>query len=1293
NITGSNILSDDGTSVEAGGKVTIEAAKNYSRHNDFKQTKKSGFTASLSGGVASIGYGKSRSSLDQKGASTSLTGSIINSRNGNNTVIAGDDLNLIASKVSAGGDVSLRGKNVNLLTGAEENTLNMKAHSKSSGFSVGLTYSPAMAFVNAYNENRKSGSFSDSTVGKVMQQGTGLLKAGMAAATPVVVTAGHHKSSAYKNTNVSDGLSSEVNAGGKLTVVATEGSITSLGSSLSAGSDALLSAYKDITLGFARSSTNQTADNKKSGFSVDNRNWISPAGIYRDKGDGQGQLDSATGTVLSVGGKSTLQTQTGDIDIVGSSVVSEGDNIINAAGDVNIVSTQNSKSQSESHKSKGIGSAQISDTERFDGYMSGRSNASDQSVEQVRSLVGSEAGNVHIQAGGHYRQQVADVLADKDISVRAKSINILEDMNSGNSHQSSKDLKIGQFTKVSSPLIDLVNAVDEARKSKANDRVKSLQGLAVASRGYQAYDTVKNGGALVKVETGVGFKTAKSQQDSQYALSQSNKLNAGGNVSLTSTEGNIHLQNTNVNAGNLIALDSAKEILLESGQSHKKADGSNSSAGLSVGVGASVGAQTGVYVYGEAGWSQGENHLDSNTHRNTTLTSDKLSLTSKGNTTLRGATAKANRIDADIGGELTIESPQDVVKQSSEQTGVGARVQLSLGTAWEVSGNASHSEGKSNHQQVNEQSGLFAGDGGYHVTAENVDLKGGAIASTNAKNSELITNKITFSDVQNQSESSAVSASLSGKTGENENGQDITSVSPSLPMKNGNNDSSVTRATLTEGKITLNKDTNPTQTTAKALGINTELTNANVQTETPNDVGEMLKEQSTINSAIGDVSSAVNTYTQSKQKEVAEKLKTAKTPQEVAEIKAEVESWGVGGSNKRAVDTVTTLLTTALAGKSPTEVAAATASPYLNETIHKATEGNKTANLLAHAVLSAVEFKVAGLDPTVGALSGVAGEGTAMVLAEKVFNKPANQLTPKEKNILITASTLAGSLAGATGGSVEGANAGGVSAKTAVENNNLATTMAKRSYPVIRKVICSQKCQEAIIGLGIGSAIVLSSSEIEEAVSVAISQDPRKISNLTDLQRQYLNEQILNKKGIFIGNQQVWIPNTSGGFTPVDPELVVTTYGGKQIIDPRIFVDNTGGIQYPDDYEIPNNTAGDIDLNTLDVPNHTGGDQLVNKPDLPLALEKSNDEKYFTKPKTEEITGFENLVKARRKTLLQGGAGKRARWKDQDGNIYEWDSQHGALEKYNKRGKHLGEFDYKTGKQLKSADKKRRVEP
>ena len=43
--------------------------------------------------------------------------------------------------------------------------------------------------------------------------------------------------------------------------------------------------------------------------------------------------------------------------------------------------------------------------------------------------------------------------------------------------------------------------------------------------------------------------------------------------------------------------------------------------------------------------------------------------------------------------------------------------------------------------------------------------------------------------------------------------------------------------------------------------------------------------------------------------------------------------------------------------------------------------------------------------------------------------------------------------------------------------------------------------------------------------------------------------------------------------------------------------------------------------------------------------------------------------------------------------ILESDSQHGEVEKYDKRGKHLGAFDPKTGKQLKDSIKNRRIEP
>lgn len=84
--------------------------------------------------------------------------------------------------------------------------------------------------------------------------------------------------------------------------------------------------------------------------------------------------------------------------------------------------------------------------------------------------------------------------------------------------------------------------------------------------------------------------------------------------------------------------------------------------------------------------------------------------------------------------------------------------------------------------------------------------------------------------------------------------------------------------------------------------------------------------------------------------------------------------------------------------------------------------------------------------------------------------------------------------------------------------------------------------------------------------------------------------------------------------------------------------------------------------------------------------------KYVPAPK--RIEGIPGLRRAKPKTPVPGGGNlKRKRWEDKKGNIYEWDSQHARLEKYNKRGKHQGEFNHETGEQTKPANKTRRVEP
>jgi hypothetical protein len=75
-----------------------------------------------------------------------------------------------------------------------------------------------------------------------------------------------------------------------------------------------------------------------------------------------------------------------------------------------------------------------------------------------------------------------------------------------------------------------------------------------------------------------------------------------------------------------------------------------------------------------------------------------------------------------------------------------------------------------------------------------------------------------------------------------------------------------------------------------------------------------------------------------------------------------------------------------------------------------------------------------------------------------------------------------------------------------------------------------------------------------------------------------------------------------------------------------------------------------------------------------------------------DLKGFPDAKRAGSKTNVQGGGTKRRRWKDNKGRIFEWDSQHGTVEMYDKQGKHLGECDPQSGERTKPAKPGRKIE-
>uniref|UniRef100_UPI0027E0A540 two-partner secretion domain-containing protein n=2 Tax=Neisseria lactamica TaxID=486 RepID=UPI0027E0A540 len=538
-IRGSQVISDDQTLITAAGEVRVDAAENRYQDWENHERKKSGLTGSLKNGVAMAGYGKTQENLQQNSVSSAVISSQIGSLKGNTTVAAGGKLTTEAAQLYAGGDLHLQGREVSLGEAYKRNERHSEAQHKQSGFSVGITYDPYTAGKNAWDKAMQGGGYSDSIVGNWMQRSSASAKASQAAGTPVVISGGRSRSTQVQDGSSAEAVGSSLTAGRHLSIRATEGSIEAKGAQISAEGDALLYARDDIRLPAAADSLRQTGSSKRSGFSIDNRDHITPFGTFNDQGQAAGEIGSISGSTLSVGGKTRLLAEKGNIAVSGSSLVSQDDLLLKAGGDIDIRAAEHRQSQSERQVSSGIGSAVISDTEHFSGWMKNRRENEGEETRQAASQIGSLKGSVRIDAGGAYRQTGSDIASARDIDIAAQSVDIRTADNHGRSRQSERDLKIGTFAKISSPLIDLVNAAEGAAKSKADDRTRALQTLAAGAQAYQLADsagkvadalknqTGQQGAVLLSVEAGFGFKTAGKEQNQNYRQSRQSSLKAG----------------------------------------------------------------------------------------------------------------------------------------------------------------------------------------------------------------------------------------------------------------------------------------------------------------------------------------------------------------------------------------------------------------------------------------------------------------------------------------------------------------------------------------------------------------------------------------------------------------------------------------------------------------------------------------------------------------------------------------------------------------------------------------------
>ncbi|EFT6699339.1 hypothetical protein H2818_005113, partial [Escherichia coli] len=499
-----------------------------------------------------------------------------------------------------------------------------------------------------------------------------------------------------------------------------------------------------------------------------------------------------------------------------------------------------------------------------------------------------------------------------------------------------------------------------------------------------------------------------------------------------------------------------------------KLEGKNTSSGGSVGVGVGVGSGGwGISVSASANQGKGSEKGNGTTHTETTVDAGKqLAIISGRDTTLTGAQAGGETVKVDAGRHLTLTSEQDSDRYDSKQQNASAGGSFTFGSmSGSASVNLSRDKMHSNYDSVQEQTGIFAGRGGFDVTTgQHTQLNGTVIASTaTADKNRLDTGTLGFSDIENRADYKVEHQSVGISTGGSIGGQFAGNMANNLLVganHEGHADST-TQSAVSAGNITIRDTKSQKQDVAD---LNRDAAHAN-QTLSP--IFDREKEHQRLQQAqlIGEIGNQVADIARTEGQIAGEKAK--RDPAALNQARAELEAagkpfteqdvaqraynngmaasgFGTGGKYQQAIQAATAAVQ-GLAGGNLSAALAGGAAPYLAEVVKTMTtdpvtgEVNKAANVTAHAVVNAALAVAQGNNALAGAAGAATGEMVGMI-ATQMYDKPVSELSETEKQTVSTLATVAAGLAGGlVGDSGASAVAGALSGKTTVENNYLSS--------------------------------------------------------------------------------------------------------------------------------------------------------------------------------------------------------------------------------------------------------------
>ena len=478
----------------------------------------------------------------------------------------------------------------------------------------------------------------------------------------------------------------------------------------------------------------------------------------------------------SIGGGTIAVTAGRDVNVRGSSIISDDGTAIQAGRDISLSAARNRYAGSEYRESKKSGLMGAGGLGFTLGSRKTADDAEHTDLTHTGSTAGSLKGGTAVTAGRRYRQTGSTVSSPEgNNTITAQSIDIEAANNryaAGYVHtREQKGLTAAINVPVVQAAQNLVQTAQTVGQSK-NGRVNAMAAANTAWQGHQAARSILQaaGGQNTGISLSLAYGRQKSRsgQTNRRTEAEAGQIIGKGQTTLTASGGgersNINITGSDIVGNAATALIADNRITLRSAEQHGSGQDENKSSGWNAGATVRPGSGLGITAGGNAGKGGGQGQSTAHRHTHVGSTAGQTTIRSGGDTTLKGAQLIGKGIGLDAQ-SLRIRSVQDTeTYQSKQQNG---NVQVTVGYGFSASGSYSQSKVKADHASVTEQSGIYAGEDGYQIKVGNhTDLKGGIITSSQSAEDEgknrFQTATLTHSDIQNHSRYEGKSFGIGG---------------------------------------------------------------------------------------------------------------------------------------------------------------------------------------------------------------------------------------------------------------------------------------------------------------------------------------------------------------------------------------------------------------------------------------------------------------------------------------------------------------------------------------------------